>query len=456
MLLLVALTTIRITGSVNFGKLKGMDKELYGTSFVSSRNYLLTQFRVIVTYLRLLLVPINQNLDYDYPIARSLFRLPVFASLILLLIILGIGFILFRRYRLLSFGIFWFFLTLIPESSIIPIRDVIYEHRLYLPMVGYALFLPSGLYYLLSGKKQYLLVPCLLIITLGYSTLTYIRNQVWRSDLTFWTDVVKKSPHKGRDYNNVGMAYGIRGEYEKALTYLNKAVALDPNLFEVYNNRALIYRAKGEYDQAIQDYNLALKINPTYAKAHNNRGNTYNIIGKEDAAMADYNQAIELAPQSFSEPYHNRGALYYKKGALREAIADYTQALRINPTYLPPYYNLIKIYRKQNREDELLSIYLKLLEQKSDSSIYNDLGILYCEKNLWDKALGEFENALRLEPTNAKSFNNLGIVYLTKGEKDKALQSWRKALQLDPRMKEARENLSKTLNNPNIKNQNEK
>ena len=61
---------------------------------------------------------------------------------------------LFSKYRLVSFSIFWFFLTLLPESSFLPIKDVIFEHRLYLPLVGFSIFLVSGVYYLF-GKEYY-------------------------------------------------------------------------------------------------------------------------------------------------------------------------------------------------------------------------------------------------------------------------------------------------------------
>lgn len=114
--------------------------------------YFLTQFKVLVTYMRLLLVPLNQNFDYDYRITQSLADLPAMVSFLFLATVIIFAIIRFSRNRLLSFGIFWFFLTLLPKSSIIPLPDVIYEHRLYLAMVGYSLFLVSGLYYLFKEK----------------------------------------------------------------------------------------------------------------------------------------------------------------------------------------------------------------------------------------------------------------------------------------------------------------
>ena len=104
-------------------------------------HYFLTQFRVIVTYIRLLFLPFNQNFDYDYHISTSFFEWPTLISFLFLTSILFGAKQLFVKYRLIAFSIFWFFLTLSVESSFFPLSKVIYEHRLYLPLVGYSIFL---------------------------------------------------------------------------------------------------------------------------------------------------------------------------------------------------------------------------------------------------------------------------------------------------------------------------
>ena len=117
---------------------------------ITTWQYLLTQFSVILTYIRLFILPLNQNLDYDYPISHSLFEWHTLFGLLSLTGIFVLGILLFRRYRLIAFGIFWFFLTLSVESSIIPIsQNVIFEHRTYLPGFGFFLVLTGIVFYLL-------------------------------------------------------------------------------------------------------------------------------------------------------------------------------------------------------------------------------------------------------------------------------------------------------------------
>ena len=123
------------------------------TATISRTDYLLTQSNVIVTYIRLLFFPVNQNLDYDYPVSRTLFAFPTFFSFLFLTLIVIFAVWIFKKSRLISFGIFWFFITLSVESSIIPIRDVIFEHRVYLPSVGFVIFLTVAIYQMMEQIK---------------------------------------------------------------------------------------------------------------------------------------------------------------------------------------------------------------------------------------------------------------------------------------------------------------
>ena len=121
----------------------------FSVQSITSNEYLFTQFNVLWTYLRLLILPINQNLDYDYPVAKSIFEFPTFLSFVGILLILVSAFYLLTPYasrfthygRLIAFFILWFFVILSPTSSFIPIIDVIFEHRLYLASVGFFVLL---------------------------------------------------------------------------------------------------------------------------------------------------------------------------------------------------------------------------------------------------------------------------------------------------------------------------
>ena len=219
------------------------------SSSLSRWEYLCTQFSVIVTYLRLLVLPVNQNLDYDYPVNHSLFEPRTFLPLILLMALLAAAVMLWRAgsspesrvtghesrlLRLAAFGIFWFFLTLLVESSIVPIHDVIFEHRLYLPSVGFLLAL-TALVMAGSGNlkgripvAEKLAVAALIIAAGLLATATYSRNRIWRDPITLWQDVKAKSPNKVRPYNILGTYYAEQGRVADAIREFEMSVRLKP------------------------------------------------------------------------------------------------------------------------------------------------------------------------------------------------------------------------------------
>ena len=122
---------------VSFDYAKGVQMPF--SESVTSFQYFMTQLHVIPYYIKLLFIPTNLNLDYDWPITRSI-DLPTVMFFILLVAIVVFAVWAYRRARLLSFGIIWFFVTLSVTSSFVVIYDVIFEHRLYLPSIGFAIF----------------------------------------------------------------------------------------------------------------------------------------------------------------------------------------------------------------------------------------------------------------------------------------------------------------------------
>ena len=283
---------------------------------ISRQVYFATQMRVVVTYLRLLVMPIHLNLDYDYPLFHSLLAPQIIPSMALLLGLSVWACFLFKRYRLLSFGIFWFFVTLAPESSFIPIKDVIFEHRLYLPLFGFTMFTATiCAHRLITDRNVYLVGICLALIL---SFLTVSRNQVWKSELSLWQDVVSKSPQKARPHSNLSMAYGKVGDYDKAIQHAERAIRLDPQFAQAYYNLGLAYGRKKDMKQSIAFYKKAIEANPEYSKAFYNLALTYRKTNQYDLAIERYEKALELKP-NYVNAHNNLAVLLIKTGAMERA-----------------------------------------------------------------------------------------------------------------------------------------
>jgi hypothetical protein len=112
---------------------------VHTTTGITTWTYFLTSCNVIWTYIRLLVLPIHQNLDYDYPVAKTLLEFPTLLSFLGHAAVIAAAFILYKKKNalLLPFCVAFFYITLSPTQSIVPIVDLIFEHRVYLPSVGF-------------------------------------------------------------------------------------------------------------------------------------------------------------------------------------------------------------------------------------------------------------------------------------------------------------------------------
>jgi protein O-mannosyl-transferase len=319
-------------------------------------DYLFTQFRVIVTYLRLLVLPVNQNLDYDYPIYRSFFTPEVFLSFLLLAALFSLALYLWfyprltphasrlpasntqppaPEFRLVSFGILWFFLALAVESSLVPIVDVIFEHRLYLPSVGAAAAFASVFF--LAGQRMAnnanwcwtLVAAALVVLALGVGTIQ--RNQVWGDETRLWRDVVAKAPGKARPYNNLGVVLNDSGQYREAMEILSRAIAIDPVYYQAYNNLGYAYIMTGQSSAALPLLKKAIRMAPEFVDPYTNLAGALNQLRQFRESAAFIEQNLPLIGHRVEAHYHLGVAhafLGNRQAARRqlEIVADYGDA----------------------------------------------------------------------------------------------------------------------------------
>ena len=267
--------------------------------------YLFTQFTVLLTYLRLLVLPVNQSILHDYPVAVSFFEPRVMLSFLFLLMLFLLGFYLFllsrikkRELRLIAFGIFWFFIAHLVESSIIPLTITIQEHRMYLPSIGIFMAL-SGVFFLIVRNVksyQHIFVSVAIIISIIFSAVTYKRNIVWRSKQSFWGDVIKKAPDNPVGYSNLGAALLEQGMIDEAMKYLEKAGKIGPVSISSQYNLGQIYMKKGLYEKALLHFNLALRLQPNNFRLHYGLGRCYRELGHIEKALKHIEYSLRLNP----------------------------------------------------------------------------------------------------------------------------------------------------------------
>jgi len=313
------------------------------TTDITRGEYLFTQFRVLLTYLRLLFVPVGQNVDYDYPLSRT-FSPEVLASLAVIIAIVAAAAYLLVRARQkrqpelipVAFGIFWFFTALSIESSIIPLPDVIFEHRLYLPSVGFFAALVTALF---AGRRHLqrtapaaagLVLPLLALAILVLAGTAAARNAVWQDEVSFWEDVAAKSPLKARVHGNLGNAYQNLGRFEEAARQYKEVIRLDADDPGALINLGTTCYRQRQWAEAALWYRQALRLDPGNAAAHYNLGRTLTEEGRFPEAEQELQQALRISPDH-DAARNSLGIVYFKMQRYPEALAELRAAVELNP-----------------------------------------------------------------------------------------------------------------------------
>jgi len=406
-----------------------------GIHRVSWGDYLLTQLNVISTYLRLLVFPIDQNLDYDYPFSHSLWEFPTLLSAGLLTTLILFGVVMFNRQRIISFGILFFFTGFLVES-IYPLPNVIFEHRVYLSSVGFVIALSTALLVYVPKLLPLKIAPLVLKIGCAFALgvlclLTYQRNKIWKNDMTLWNDVVKKSPHKARARYNLGNVYLQKNLLKKAIDNYAMALGKDSLNTLFYNNFAIAHHKLGNIQNAIDLYKKSIQFNPAYEKGYFSLGNLFAAQNRFDSASYYYSQAHVLNSKSFRNNY-KLALAYQKNGNPEKAIPYYKTALKKNPNSVKVHSYLADIYAEQDELDSTIFHYKKALGlNPTMSKTFFNLGVAYQKKGDFGKSLLAYKSALNQDSNNVDVYLNLGILYMNAGKSADAIKTIEKALALE-------------------------
>jgi len=279
---------------------------------------------------------------------------------------LGAGIYLLRRseknrlYIIAAFGIFWFFITLSVESSIVPIEDLIFEHRAYLPSIGFFISLLVGVSILFtrmtgaSIARSKIATMLLLTVVAALTTTAIARNMVWQDKVTFWKDVVQKSPNKARAHRGLGAALiqhakYVSGEKDKnlmgdmvvmragseklldaAISSSQEAIRLEPKKAASYQLLAEAYMLRKNYDGALRSMAKAAQFEPLSWIPHLMRGVIFEEKKELSLARQEYLMAIKIEPLSY-ESRIRLANLYEKEGNIRDAVKELAFVMRIYP-----------------------------------------------------------------------------------------------------------------------------
>ena len=191
---------------------------------------------------------------------------------------------------------------------------------------------------------------------------THSRNKLWGNEISLWTDCVKKSPHKGRPYTNLGFAYIESGQYDKALEFTQKGIDLDPKFAGAYYNLSIIYQKMGDLNKAIAMAKKSLEIDPDTEMAYYSLGGIYFENGRYEESEEAYKKFLKILPY-FPEAHNLLAIVYAAQKKFDKAVTEFEWEIKVNPYHTLAHLNLGQIYwyEFQNRQKALTHLKTALM-----------------------------------------------------------------------------------------------
>ncbi|MEO5658053.1 MAG: tetratricopeptide repeat protein [Nitrospiria bacterium] len=407
------------------------------TQWFTVEEHLLTEGRVIVHYLTLLVWPHPSRLTFDYSFSVSHGWVDPPATLIAWIAIAGVigwAIVAGRRAPLVSFGILWFFLNLATESSLIPL-DLAFEHRLYLPSMGaawLAAVAAAGLVRRGGARVRLRLAIAGLLLTGVWTMWTIERNRVWATEFSLWSDTAAKAPANPRALTLLGVAYTDRGEPDRAFEAYQAAIRANPDFHDAHANLGSALIARGDLDGALAAFTRARALDPKNAQDAYHLGLIHQKSGRLDEARREYDTSLRLDPDDAST-HNNLGAVHQAAGRWDAALAEYETAVRLDPALAQAAYGLGQVSQHRGHADEALRAYRRTIEIKPEHlDAHLALAGLYLARGELVGALEWFQAALRLAPANPQGHLQVARLLDRVGRHQEAATAYRRFLDLVP------------------------
>lgn len=318
-----------------------------GVPGVTPWTYLCTQAGVIVHYLRLVFWPDPLVLDYGWPMARGLRDAIEPGLLVLMLLVASV--VALRRRPAMGFAGLCFFLMLAPTSSLMPVRDAAFEHRMYLPLAGViAVVVQAGyglIAYLMRDRSVARNIGMLAVgvAALALGLRTVARNRDYHDPVTLWRKNAADRPQNPRAQNNYCQALNAVGRDREALAACDKALWLVRDYPDALNNRANVLIGLGRIDDAAASARRALELRGDFADAHVTLGYALSLRGDYGAAAAEQRAALALQPRNV-RAMNNLGNALARLGLGDEALQILQTALRLQPDRAETHNNIAWIH----------------------------------------------------------------------------------------------------------------
>jgi len=375
-----------------------MQRSYWGGSFYSN---ILSSIMISSEYIFKIIYPYRLSVDYSFKLPKSIFDIRILTSIAIYTLLTIWALKNWKKNKLITFGILWFIIFLLPALNIIPLTVLVADRFLYLSCIGiffsFSIYISRFTKINICRNISYLLFALLFI---NYTHTVRLRTKDWRNDKTLFESVLKYYPKNARAYAAIGSYYIYMEKFDKAEGYFKTAKELSP-----YN--IIILRGLGVAYMKQDKFALAEK---------------------------EFKRAVELSPQD-DEAGNLLALIYQYEGRQNEALRLYQKYIALNPYNIYSYHNLSFLYIELHRDKEAEKILVKAIKNGIISApIYYALGIIKYQKGDLANALDYFIKSIKLDSEFAYGYYGIAVICKIIGKPDTAKSYLRKIRKIEPEL----------------------
>jgi tetratricopeptide (TPR) repeat protein len=305
-------------------------------------QYLFTEFRAVFAYLFNFLLPVNLNVDWDFPISHNILEHGAIFALVGLLALAAVAWRYRRTFPLAGYGYFVFLVLLSPTSSILPIQDPIADRRMYFPMLGLILIAIDLLRRLKVEPRLLAAGGAAVLMVAAFAT--HARAEVWSSPINLWQDTALKSPGKSRAHFQLAFAYQEQGRFDLALAEFQKTAELKTPTADLLLDWGLAYDGLNQPEKALEKFRQAAAMEPS-AHIYTQIGYIHAKRSAWKEAMEAFDTAEKIDP-SYAITYMYKGQVNLATNQFAGAAAQFQHALALDSSLAPARQGLAMAQRR--------------------------------------------------------------------------------------------------------------
>ena len=444
--------------------------------------FLISSFKVLLHYLGIFVWPVGMCVEYDWGLSSSFFAANSFFPFMILaaLAFWTLHRVYYQKSMFATFGIMWFFTSVLPRSSVFPSPELICDYKTYLASAGWLFTIAVMLSMLivqalhafrnqpLNSYAHKALLIVTVMITFGYSYLTWEMSQ--QSSLAvillfvplgiaYLAYYAVKNRMHDRMYSPVskiamitlfmgGVGYAANQRnlvWESQESFWHDIILKAPLKPRAHNNYGVALSEKGDYRGSIPCFTKAIRLDKHYADPWSNLAVAYSMIGKVDDAIVALQSALKIFPY-YPEAYNNLGTLFIRKKNYEKAEIALNFAIKLRPHYGKAYFNLARIHLDQNKQESAWQCYKKATEGDLDNKEgFHMLANMSVRLKKWKHAITAYNEAIQRGPADKEMLFQLANAYFMDDQFQEAKLHFQKLVAQNPHEARFLYNLGETL-----------